>query len=100
MGIPTMIHEQNSIIGLTNKILIKKVDKIVCCYQKAYNEFPHEKTVLLGNPRASVVSSRRLQDIHHLYQIPREKNSCHCYGESWVIISQYCDERSVKRHAT
>ena len=34
MGIPTMIHEQNSIIGLTNKILIKKVDKIVCCYQK------------------------------------------------------------------
>ena len=75
MGIPTMIHEQNSIIGLTNKILIKKVDKIVCCYQKAYNEFPHEKTVLLGNPRASVVSSRRLQDIHHLYQIPRDRKT-------------------------
>ena len=32
MKIPTIIHEQNSIIGLTNKILIKKVDKIVCCY--------------------------------------------------------------------
>lgn len=69
MGIPTMIHEQNSIIGLTNKILIKKVDKIVCCYQKAYNEFPHEKTVLLGNPRASVVSHQKLVDIHDLYHI-------------------------------
>lgn len=71
MKIPTMIHEQNSIIGLTNKILIKRVNKIVCCYQKAYNEFPHEKTVLLGNPRASVVSHQRLRDIHEIYNIPR-----------------------------
>ncbi len=30
-----MIHEQNSIIGLTNKILIKRVDEIICCYEKA-----------------------------------------------------------------
>jgi len=43
MGILTMIHEQNSIIGLTNKILINKVDKIICCYQKAYHDFPKEK---------------------------------------------------------
>lgn len=69
-GILTMIHEQNSIIGLTNKILIKKVDKIVCCYQKAYNEFPSEKTVLLGNPRASVVVEHQLSNIHDIYHIP------------------------------
>ncbi|MCD7893217.1 MAG: undecaprenyldiphospho-muramoylpentapeptide beta-N-acetylglucosaminyltransferase [Erysipelotrichaceae bacterium] len=67
--IPTMIHEQNSIIGLTNKILIKRVDKIVCCYEKAMNDFPGNKTVLLGNPRASVVSSKELHDIHDLYDI-------------------------------
>ena len=30
--IKTMIHEQNSIIGLTNKILVKRVDEIICCY--------------------------------------------------------------------
>jgi len=35
MHVPTMIHEQNSIIGLANKILIKHVDAIVACYQKA-----------------------------------------------------------------
>lgn len=70
IGIATMIHEQNSIIGLTNKILIKRVNKIVCCYQKAYNEFPSEKTVLLGNPRASVVSNQQLRDIHEIYHIP------------------------------
>ena len=54
--IKTMIHEQNSIIGLTNKILIKRVDEIICCYEKALEAFPQDKTKLLGNPRASVVS--------------------------------------------
>ena len=68
-----MIHEQNSIIGLTNKILIKKVDKIICCYQKAYEEFPQEKTLLLGNPRASVVSHEVPKDIYDKYGLDRNK---------------------------
>lgn len=75
MGIKTMIHEQNSIIGLTNKILIKRVDKIVCCYQKAYEQFPKNKTVLLGNPRASVVTHQTLKDIHDLYQIDKKRKT-------------------------
>lgn len=75
LGIKTMIHEQNSIIGLTNKILIKKVDKIVCCYLKAYSEFPKEKTVLLGNPRASVVGHQQLKDIHDIYHIDKMRKT-------------------------
>ena len=75
MGIKTMIHEQNSIIGLTNKILIKRVDKIICCYQKALQEFPKEKTVLLGNPRASVVSQQQLYNIHDIYDIKKERKT-------------------------
>ncbi len=75
MKIPTMIHEQNSIIGLTNKILIKQVDKIICCYEKALKEFPKDKTVLLGNPRASVVSSSTLKDIHDIYNIDKKKKT-------------------------
>lgn len=73
MGIKTIIHEQNSIIGLTNKILIKGVDKIVCCYEKALNEFPKEKTYLLGNPRASVISEATLKDVHDIYNIPKDR---------------------------
>ena len=73
LKIKTMIHEQNSIIGLTNKILIKKVDKIICCYQKAYEEFPQEKTLLLGNPRASVVSHEVPKDIYDKYGLDRNK---------------------------
>lgn len=73
LKIKTLIHEQNSIIGLTNKILIKKVDKIVCCYQKAYNDFPKEKTLLLGNPRASVVTHEKPHDVHEKYKLDKNK---------------------------
>ena len=75
MGIKTMIHEQNSIIGLTNKILINRVNKIICCYNKALEEFPKQKTKLLGNPRASVVSSQELKDIHDIYNIDKNKKT-------------------------
>jgi len=73
LKIKTMIHEQNSIIGLTNKILIKKVDQIVCCYQKAYQEFPKEKTLLLGNPRASVIVHEQPKDVYDEYHLDRQK---------------------------
>ena len=69
LGFKTMIHEQNSIIGLTNKILIKNVDKIVCCYDKAYENFPKDKTYKLGNPRASVIASIKPDDIFKKYHL-------------------------------
>ncbi len=73
MHIKTMIHEQNSIIGLTNKMLMKYVDAIVCCYEKAYEAFPKEKTYLLGNPRASVVVKAPKKDIYETYHLDRQK---------------------------
>ncbi|MEG0736520.1 MAG: glycosyltransferase, partial [Longicatena sp.] len=50
--IPTMIHEQNSIVGVSNKMVADKMDAIVICYEKCFEEFGREKTRLLGNPRA------------------------------------------------
>lgn len=73
LGYKTMIHEQNSIIGLTNKILIKKVDKIVCCYDLAYENFPKDKTLKLGNPRASVIASIEPKDIFKKYDLDKSK---------------------------
>ncbi|WP_163101413.1 undecaprenyldiphospho-muramoylpentapeptide beta-N-acetylglucosaminyltransferase [Peribacillus alkalitolerans] len=55
LGIPTIIHEQNSVPGLTNKFLSKYVSKIAICFEEARKYFPKEKTVLTGNPRASEV---------------------------------------------
>jgi UDP-N-acetylglucosamine--N-acetylmuramyl-(pentapeptide) pyrophosphoryl-undecaprenol N-acetylglucosamine transferase len=55
MGIPTIIHEQNSVPGLTNKFLSRYVDKIAICFEEARKFFPEQKVVLTGNPRASEV---------------------------------------------
>src|ERR1035437_1505158 len=48
--IPTLIQEQNSYPGITNKILSKKVNKICVAYEEMDNFFPKEKIVLTGNP--------------------------------------------------
>lgn len=55
MGIPTIVHEQNSVPGLTNKFLSRYVDKIAICFEEARRFFPEQKVVLTGNPRASEV---------------------------------------------
>lgn len=72
LKIPTMIHEQNSIIGLTNKILVNKVDKIIACYQGAYEKFPKGKTYLYGNPRASLVGTQATVDVHEKYGLKKD----------------------------
>lgn len=55
MGIPSIIHEQNSVPGLTNKFLSRYVDKIAICFEEARGFFPEKKVVMTGNPRASEV---------------------------------------------
>ncbi|GIN61433.1 UDP-N-acetylglucosamine--N-acetylmuramyl-(pentapeptide) pyrophosphoryl-undecaprenol N-acetylglucosamine transferase 1 [Robertmurraya siralis] len=55
LGIPTIIHEQNSVPGLTNKFLSRYVNKVAICFEEARSFFPSEKVVFTGNPRASEV---------------------------------------------
>lgn len=49
-GIPTLVQEQNSLPGITNKILAKHADVICAAYEKVKNVFPPEKTRITGNP--------------------------------------------------
>jgi UDP-N-acetylglucosamine--N-acetylmuramyl-(pentapeptide) pyrophosphoryl-undecaprenol N-acetylglucosamine transferase len=49
-GIPTLIQEQNSFAGITNKILGAKVNKICVAYEGMDKFFPKEKIVFSGNP--------------------------------------------------
>lgn len=48
--IHTLIQEQNSYPGITNKILSKKADKICVAYDGMEKFFPKEKIILTGNP--------------------------------------------------
>ena len=50
MGIPTLIQEQNSYAGITNKLLAKRASVICVAYDGMEKYFPHEKIIKTGNP--------------------------------------------------
>lgn len=50
LKIPTLIQEQNSFPGITNRLLGKKAHKVCVAYEKMNNWFPEHKTILTGNP--------------------------------------------------
>ena len=49
-NIPTVVQEQNSYPGITNKLLSKKANKICVAYDNLERFFPKEKIVVTGNP--------------------------------------------------
>ena len=49
-GVPTLIQEQNSYPGITNKILSKKAEKICVAYDHLERFFPLNKIIKTGNP--------------------------------------------------
>ncbi|MFV0417507.1 MAG: undecaprenyldiphospho-muramoylpentapeptide beta-N-acetylglucosaminyltransferase [Dysgonomonas sp.] len=50
MKIPTLIQEQNSYAGVTNKFLAKKASKICVAYEGMEAFFPKDRIVMTGNP--------------------------------------------------
>ncbi|MGL4596803.1 MAG: UDP-N-acetylglucosamine--N-acetylmuramyl-(pentapeptide) pyrophosphoryl-undecaprenol N-acetylglucosamine transferase, partial [Bacteroidia bacterium] len=49
-GLATLIQEQNSYPGITNKILSRRVDRICVAYEGMDRFFPKDKIVFTGNP--------------------------------------------------
>lgn len=58
MGVPTLIQEQNSYAGVTNKLLAQKARKICVAYDGMEKFFPADKIIMTGNPvRQNVLDS-------------------------------------------
>ena len=67
-GIPTVIQEQNSYPGITNKLLSGKAKKICVAYENLERFFPKNKMILTGNPvRQDLirVESKRVEAIQY-----------------------------------
>lgn len=63
MGVPTLIQEQNSYAGVTNKLLAKKADVICVAYDGMERFFPAGKIKLTGNPvRQSLLECKTGRD--------------------------------------
>ena len=59
LGLPTLIQEQNSYPGITNRILSKNANRICVAYDGMENFFPKCKIRLTGNPiRANLIDSK------------------------------------------
>jgi UDP-N-acetylglucosamine--N-acetylmuramyl-(pentapeptide) pyrophosphoryl-undecaprenol N-acetylglucosamine transferase len=50
LGIPRLIHEQNVIPGLTNRLLGRLVNRVAVSFEASVRYFPKGKTVVTGNP--------------------------------------------------
>jgi len=63
LGVPTLLQEQNSYAGITNKLLAKKAKKICVAYDHMEKFFPKEKITLTGNPvRSDILSVENKRD--------------------------------------
>ena len=69
MHIPTIIHEQNSVPGITNKFLARYVDKIGIAFSDAGQYFPLAKTELVGNPRAQEMQGITRSEVLKQYNL-------------------------------
>ena len=61
LKIKTIIHEQNSIPGVSNKFLSRYVDKVLVSFKESIKDFPSSKTIYTGNPR-----SEQIKDIEKI----------------------------------
>jgi UDP-N-acetylglucosamine--N-acetylmuramyl-(pentapeptide) pyrophosphoryl-undecaprenol N-acetylglucosamine transferase len=81
-SIPTMIHEQNSVPGLTNRILGKIVQRICVTYHESIPSFPMGKTSFTGNPiRARILKGDR-DAAHRLFSLDKDLFTVFVFGGS------------------
>lgn len=83
-GIPTVLQEQNSYAGVTNKMLAQKAAKICVAYEGMERFFPKEKIVLTGNPTRQdlVVSKENRQNGYVHFGLNPDKKTILMVGGS------------------
>lgn len=83
-GVPTVLQEQNSYAGVTNKLLAKKAAKICVAYEGMERFFPKEKIVLTGNPcrQDLVVSAENRQNGYANFGLNPDKKTILMVGGS------------------
>ncbi|UCE71749.1 MAG: undecaprenyldiphospho-muramoylpentapeptide beta-N-acetylglucosaminyltransferase [Nitrospiraceae bacterium] len=82
MGIPTMIHEQNTLPGLANKILGKFVDTVAVTYHESMGMFPEHKTFLTGNPVRTEILEGDRERGYETFSLDRNRFTVFVFGGS------------------
>lgn len=84
LGIPTVIQEQNSYPGITNKLLSKKANKICVAYENLERFFPKNNLILTGNPvRQDLLSVKdKKEEALHYFKLDASKKTLLVLGGS------------------
>ena len=84
MKIPTLIQEQNSYPGITNRLLGKKADAICTAYNNLENYFPLEKTIKTGNPvRQDILNIKdKREEAQLFFKLKKERKTLLVLGGS------------------
>lgn len=82
MSIPTMILEQNSIPGFTNKILGRFVNTVCITYQESISFFPKIKTFLTGNPVRMQILKGGVESAYRLFSLEKGLFTVFAFGGS------------------
>ena len=81
----TIVHEQNSFPGVTNKILSKVVTRVLTSFEDSHERFPEDsrdKLVLTGNPVRKEILQARKSNSRKKLGISEDKKMVLCYGGS------------------
>jgi UDP-N-acetylglucosamine--N-acetylmuramyl-(pentapeptide) pyrophosphoryl-undecaprenol N-acetylglucosamine transferase len=84
-GIPTVLQEQNSYPGVTNRLLAKKAVKICVAYEGLEPFFPAEKILVTGNPvRADLFAGleKKRQEARSYFGLQPGKATIFIFGGS------------------
>lgn len=83
MGVPTVIQEQNSYAGVTNKLLAAKAQKICVAYENMERFFPKNKIVITGNPvRQDLTGNSNRDEAVRFFGLDPEKKTILVIGGS------------------
>ena len=91
-GIPTLIHEQNSVVGLANRMMAKRAYEVCISFPQAKEGFegslgPHTKLVFTGNPvRRSVIEGNGAR-AREGRGIPADAEVLVCFGGSLGAVA-------------
>ena len=97
MGIPTVIQEQNSYAGVTNKLLASRAKKICVAYEGMERFFPADRIIMTGNPvRQNILEAQGTpQEARRAFGLDAEKKTVLIVGGS---LGARTMNRSVLEH--
>jgi UDP-N-acetylglucosamine--N-acetylmuramyl-(pentapeptide) pyrophosphoryl-undecaprenol N-acetylglucosamine transferase len=81
-SIPTMVLEQNSVPGVTNKILGRFVNSVCLTYQESITFFQQAKTFLTGNPVRLQVLKGSIESAYKLFSLEKGVFTVFVFGGS------------------